>query len=61
MEPDPATAGTYDELYRLYRELYPATRDAAHALAARQHATADGPVSQGVPATSRRGERSTAW
>lgn len=61
VEPDPATAGTYDELYRLYRELYPATRDAAHALAARQHATADGPVSQGVPATSRRGERSTAW
>ncbi|MET7933004.1 FGGY-family carbohydrate kinase [Streptomyces sp. NPDC005322] len=40
VEPDPKTAGTYDGLYRLYRELYPATRDAAHALAARQHADA---------------------
>ncbi|GAB2581197.1 FGGY-family carbohydrate kinase [Streptomyces capparidis] len=34
--PDPSHAGVYDELYRLYRELYPATRTAAHALAARQ-------------------------
>ncbi|MET7905558.1 FGGY-family carbohydrate kinase [Streptomyces sp. NPDC005355] len=40
VEPDPETAGTYDGLYRLYRELYPATREAAHALAARQHADA---------------------
>jgi xylulokinase len=35
-EPDPATRAGYDELYGLYRELYPATRDVAHALAARQ-------------------------
>ena len=33
VEPDPATAATYERLYALYRELYPATREAAHALA----------------------------
>lgn len=31
--PNPGNAEPYDELYRLYRELYPATRDTAHALA----------------------------
>ena len=31
--PDPAHRARYDELYRLYRELYPATRDITHALA----------------------------
>ena len=30
--PDPAHRERYDELYRLYRELYPATRDISHAL-----------------------------
>jgi xylulokinase len=30
--PDPALRERYDELYRLYRELYPATRDISHAL-----------------------------
>lgn len=40
--PDPATAGVYDEAYRWYRDLYPATRDVAHALAERQRASAVG-------------------
>jgi xylulokinase len=34
--PDPARRGAYDELYRLYRELYPSTVDIAHTLARRQ-------------------------
>ena len=34
--PDPARRERYDELYRLYRELYPATREITHALAALQ-------------------------
>jgi xylulokinase len=34
VEPDPAAAEVYDTLYAVYRDLYPATRDAAHALAA---------------------------
>jgi xylulokinase len=34
VEPDPAAGKIYDALYELYRDLYPATRDAAHALAA---------------------------
>lgn len=39
--PDPAAAPLYDELYGLYRELYPATASQAHALAALQrHANA---------------------
>ena len=38
VEPNPAHAANYDELYRLYLDLYPATRDIAHALAARQRA-----------------------
>lgn len=33
VEPDTTTAPVYDELYSLYRDLYPATADAAHALA----------------------------
>jgi xylulokinase len=36
VEPDPAAAEGYDEMYRLYRSLYPATAEIAHALAARQ-------------------------
>ena len=32
-EPDPARRETYDELYHLYRELYPASRPVVHALA----------------------------
>ncbi|RCS79377.1 FGGY-family carbohydrate kinase [Brachybacterium alimentarium] len=35
-EPDPAATARYDDLYRMYRELYPATRDIAHSLAALQ-------------------------
>ena len=34
--PDPAHRARYDELYGLYRELYPATRDIAHSLARMQ-------------------------
>ncbi|MEI6449463.1 MAG: FGGY family carbohydrate kinase [Actinomycetes bacterium] len=34
--PDPAVAALYDELYGLYRQLYPATASQAHALAALQ-------------------------
>jgi xylulokinase len=34
VEPDRAAGKIYDELYAVYRGLYPATRDAAHALAA---------------------------
>ncbi|WP_163506678.1 FGGY-family carbohydrate kinase [Fodinicola acaciae] len=33
IHPDPATAGTYDELYQAFTELYPATRGQVHALA----------------------------
>jgi xylulokinase len=40
IEPDPADAEAYEQLYRLYRDLYPATREHAHALAALQHAGA---------------------
>ena len=36
VEPDPAVVEQYDELYRLYRDLYPRTADTVHALAARQ-------------------------
>ncbi|MFA4840992.1 MAG: FGGY-family carbohydrate kinase, partial [Agrococcus sp.] len=32
VEPDPDRHAAYDRLYRLYRDLYPATRDIAHAL-----------------------------
>lgn len=38
VEPVADRASSYDELYGLYRALYPATRDVAHALAARQEA-----------------------
>lgn len=36
IRPDPAARAAYDALYALYLELYPATRDIAHALAARE-------------------------
>jgi xylulokinase len=36
IEPDPGTRDTYDQLYALYRELYPATRSVAHSLAEMQ-------------------------
>ncbi|QEU96778.1 sugar kinase [Streptomyces kanamyceticus] len=36
--PDPAASAVYDELYGLYLDLYPATREAAHVLASRQRA-----------------------
>jgi xylulokinase len=34
--PRPDAVEQYDELYRLYRDLYPRTADTVHALAARQ-------------------------
>ncbi|MCO8271700.1 FGGY-family carbohydrate kinase [Actinoplanes sp. TRM 88003] len=39
VEPDPRHANDYDELYALYRDLYPATRSIAHTLATRQRRT----------------------
>jgi xylulokinase len=39
IEPDQSEKSTYDELYALYRNLYPATRSIAHTLAARQRRT----------------------
>jgi xylulokinase len=35
--PRPEAAEQYEELYRLYLDLYPRTADTLHALAARQH------------------------
>jgi xylulokinase len=32
VEPDPSQQEVYDELYTIYRDLYPATRDQAHTL-----------------------------
>lgn len=40
--PDGRSGARYDELYRVYRSLYPATRDQAHALARVQEETAAG-------------------
>jgi xylulokinase len=37
--PDPSARAGYDELYRLYLDLYPATRTIAHSLANRQRRT----------------------
>jgi xylulokinase len=42
LEPDPAAADRYAELYRVYRELYPATKDLAHAVARVQEQAAAG-------------------
>ncbi|MGW5174947.1 FGGY-family carbohydrate kinase [Streptomyces sp. NPDC004082] len=42
VEPDPGLRTAYDELYELYLDLYPATRDIGHALARRRRA-ASGP------------------
>lgn len=36
VEPDPRNREVYEELYALYKDLYPATRDIAHALSAIQ-------------------------
>jgi xylulokinase len=36
VEPGAKNRGIYDELYRIYRDLYPATREASHALAGLQ-------------------------
>ena len=33
VEPKAENRGIYDELYRIYRELYPATREPSHAIA----------------------------
>jgi xylulokinase len=40
VQPDVALRETYDELYEVYRELYPATREQLHRLAAVQEQTA---------------------
>ena len=44
VEPDVATGALYDELYGIYRELYPATAAQAHALAAIQRSAARTPA-----------------
>ena len=41
VEPDAAGAARYDPLYRVYRDLYPATREQTHALARLQDAAQD--------------------
>ncbi len=41
VEPEAQNRGIYDELYAIYRELYPATREASHALASMQKGGAD--------------------
>jgi xylulokinase len=46
VEPDPRHRRRYDDLYRVYRELYPATRDQVHALARLQDAP-EGPDASG--------------
>ena len=38
--PDDRAVGRYDELYRVYRSLYPATVEQAHAIARVQEETA---------------------
>ncbi len=43
IEPDPAATAVYDELYRHYLDLYPATRRIAHALAARHRTPQETP------------------
>ena len=48
--PDPARRDDYDAGYAQYRELYPATRDLAHALADAQRRAATLPATEGVPA-----------
>ena len=40
IEPNPSRRAGYDDLYALYRTLYPATRDITHALARREEAFA---------------------
>ncbi len=40
LDPSPAARGGYDELYAVYRSLYPATRDQAHAVARLRRDTA---------------------
>ena len=41
VEPEEQNRGIYDELYRIYRELYPATREQVHKLASMQIGGAD--------------------
>ena len=48
--PDPDRRAAYDTGYARYRELYPATRDLAHALADAQRHAATEPAAAAVPA-----------
>ena len=45
IEPNPAHRGVYDELYRGYSDLYPATRPQMHQLARLQRSRFADPVS----------------
>lgn len=50
LTPDPRPRDTYDELYRLYRDLYRGTADVVHSLARlQQRAGACGPISAPTP------------
>jgi xylulokinase len=46
LQPDPRARARYDELYELYRSLYPATREQAHAIARLQEDAAGPPLSE---------------
>jgi xylulokinase len=46
VEPDPGNRGVYDELFELYLELYPATTEISHRLAALQERAAQVPSSR---------------
>lgn len=46
LEPDPHARARYDELFAVYRALYPATRDQAHAAARVQEETAEAIIAQ---------------
>jgi xylulokinase len=50
IEPDAEAQPVYDELYAIYRELYPATRDQAHALARLQRGGARDAAAAGAVA-----------
>ncbi len=56
VRPDPTTRDTYDRLYAAYRDLYPATRDIAHALADLQRST-DHRTAPASPSTTDRRPR----
>ena len=55
VEPDPAKAGLYENLFQLYTKLYPMTRDISHALTCCRPAAEEGSVS--ANSTTSKGDR----